>query len=248
MLSFCILVSLISFSEIKKSSIAASTIIMKNQTSQKYDAEVKYLDSTGNEFIVIPFDFKNGHIRIEGKANSLLELNVKTNKWYLGMCNASSTIASLDCIYLGFYDNGVGHQQQYYDRVGRYSNLNGSSATTLYDDGFVLDYNSYTYDLYRKRRNGNLSVIWENTTNIEAWNKYLPQFNIDNIVLFGALSNGIQSWPSRIYRIKVIVDDNVIYDLIAVRKNGIGYMYDKISEQLFGNNGTGNFVIGPDKH
>ena len=226
MLSFCILVSLISFSEIKKSSIAASTIIMKNQTSQKYDAEVKYLDSTGNEFIVIPFDFKNGHIRIEGKANSLLELNVKTNKWYLGMCNASSTIA----------------------RVGRYSNLNGSSATTLYDDGFVLDYNSYTYDLYRKRRNGNLSVIWENTTNIEAWNKYLPQFNIDNIVLFGALSNGIQSWPSRIYRIKVIVDDNVIYDLIAVRKNGIGYMYDKISEQLFGNNGTGNFVIGPDKH
>lgn len=41
--------------------------------------------------------------------------------------------------------------------------------------------------------------------------------------------------------------NQIILDLIPVRKNGIGYMYDKVSGQLFGNAGTGQFIIGPDK-
>lgn len=28
----------------------------------------------------------------------------------------------------------------------------------------------------------------------------------------------------------------------------IGYMYDKVSGQLFGNQGTGNFILGADKN
>ena len=35
-------------------------------------------------------------------------------------------------------------------------------------------------------------------------------------------------------------------DLIPVRKNGVGYMYDRVSGQLLGNSGTGDFVLGPD--
>lgn len=29
--------------------------------------------------------------------------------------------------------------------------------------------------------------------------------------------------------------------------NAVGYMYDRVSGELFGNAGTGAFVIGPDK-
>ena len=40
-------------------------------------------------------------------------------------------------------------------------------------------------------------------------------------------------------------------DFIPVRvgsgANAVGYMYDRVSGQLFGNAGTGAFVIGPDK-
>lgn len=36
-------------------------------------------------------------------------------------------------------------------------------------------------------------------------------------------------------------------DFIPVRVGNIGYMYDRVSGQLFGNQGTGAFVIGPDK-
>lgn len=34
--------------------------------------------------------------------------------------------------------------------------------------------------------------------------------------------------------------------LIPVRKNGVGYMYDRVTDTLFGNVGTGDFVIGND--
>lgn len=36
-------------------------------------------------------------------------------------------------------------------------------------------------------------------------------------------------------------------DLIPVRKGNVGYFYDKNSHKLFGNSGTGSFVLGPDK-
>lgn len=39
----------------------------------------------------------------------------------------------------------------------------------------------------------------------------------------------------------------LIQDLIPVRKDGLGYMYDSVSGQLFRNQGTGAFLYGPDK-
>lgn len=37
-------------------------------------------------------------------------------------------------------------------------------------------------------------------------------------------------------------------DLIPVRVGQVGYLYDKVSGQLFGNAGTGNFILGNDKN
>ena len=42
-------------------------------------------------------------------------------------------------------------------------------------------------------------------------------------------------------------EDNLMADFIPVRVGDVGYMFDRISGQLFGNSGTGAFVIGPDK-
>ena len=39
----------------------------------------------------------------------------------------------------------------------------------------------------------------------------------------------------------------MIVDAIPVRVGQTGYMYDKVSGQLFGNAGTGSFILGPDK-
>ena len=53
--------------------------------------------------------------------------------------------------------------------------------------------------------------------------------------------------PGRFYYFKIWQGDVLVRDYIAVRKSGVGYMYDQVSGQLFGNAGTGAFIVGPDK-
>ena len=52
----------------------------------------------------------------------------------------------------------------------------------------------------------------------------------------------------QIYEFRIVDDNNnTILDLIPVRVSTTGYMYDKVSGQLFGNADTGSFTLGPDK-
>lgn len=51
----------------------------------------------------------------------------------------------------------------------------------------------------------------------------------------------------RLYFVRLYKLNVLIADFIPVRKDGVGYMYDKVSKQLFGNAGTGAFILGPDK-
>ena len=45
----------------------------------------------------------------------------------------------------------------------------------------------------------------------------------------------------------IVKKNNVIVRyFIPVRVGTVGYMYDRVSGQLFGNQGTGDFVLGPD--
>lgn len=52
--------------------------------------------------------------------------------------------------------------------------------------------------------------------------------------------------PLYIYMCQIYLDNSKVRDFIPVRVEQTGYMYDKVSELLFGKSGTGNFVIGPD--
>jgi hypothetical protein len=36
-------------------------------------------------------------------------------------------------------------------------------------------------------------------------------------------------------------------DFVPVRVGQVGYLYDRVSGTLYGNAGTGNFTVGPDK-
>lgn len=48
------------------------------------------------------------------------------------------------------------------------------------------------------------------------------------------------------FSFKILQNSTLVRDFIPVRKGKTGYMYDKVSGQLFGNAGTGDFVLGPD--
>ena len=51
---------------------------------------------------------------------------------------------------------------------------------------------------------------------------------------------------ARISSVWVKEDDTLVLNLIPVRIGNVGYMYDKISGQFFGNSGSGSFALGPD--
>lgn len=73
----------------------------------------------------------------------------------------------------------------------------------------------------------------------EATNSYLYLFK------FGA--SDTRGLIASIYSFKISDENNVAkLNLIPVRVGQVGYMYDKVSGQLFGNTGTGNFILGND--
>jgi hypothetical protein len=69
--------------------------------------------------------------------------------------------------------------------------------------------------------------------------------------IFGRTVNGViqtQTMSSiRCYSFKLAENKTVIFDSIPVRVGNVGYMYDRVSGQLFGNSGTGEFILGADK-
>lgn len=67
-----------------------------------------------------------------------------------------------------------------------------------------------------------------------------------NIQVFFAGSTSLSKFTGKIYGLK-FENGTVTMDLIPVRVGTTGYMYDKVSGQLFGNAGTGDFILGNDK-
>lgn len=66
-----------------------------------------------------------------------------------------------------------------------------------------------------------------------------------------ALNNGGTVRPAnkfRLYSFKLYDGTTPIRDFIPVRKNNVGYLYDRVNGRLYGNmNTTGSFLLGPDK-
>lgn len=141
------------------------------------------------------------------------------------------------------------------------SNSNNNTLICLYVEdsskGFVLRYGTSTF----------LHYMWgASRTRPMIGGRFVTRNQVFdlNLTLNGAQANA-HDWPlvlfcslnsemapyrysagGRLYSLKVAVDDVVKVDLIPVRVGIVGYIFDKVSGRLFGNNGTGDFVVGPD--
>lgn len=73
-------------------------------------------------------------------------------------------------------------------------------------------------------------------------------FGSKNFCAFGYLAeSGTMSSKMQLFSLKLWKDGVLVRNMIPVRIETTGYMYDKVSGQLFGNAGTGSFTLGPDK-
>lgn len=69
----------------------------------------------------------------------------------------------------------------------------------------------------------------------------------NNITLFSANISSVTKGRARIYYFKMWDGNTLVRDMIPVRIGTTGYMYDRVSGQLFGNAGTDDFILGNDK-
>ena len=67
------------------------------------------------------------------------------------------------------------------------------------------------------------------------------------IFMTGNINIGFHATGARCHSVMLEKSGVVVIDAIPVRVGDVGYMYDRVSGQLFGNQGTGDFIIGPDK-
>lgn len=76
-------------------------------------------------------------------------------------------------------------------------------------------------------------------------NKDTYPTNLLALYVYEANVSNIPTSPLRIFSCKLSKNNIAVLDFIPVVKDNIGYMYDKVSGQLYGNAGTGSFIVGP---
>ena len=185
-----------------------------------YDAEVEYLESTGTQWI-------DTGVSISDASLADVTWNVEAVSYNDG-CMGAFGIGSYTSMYFNLYAN------KFYMRNMRSGGVSGGGSFTG-----VSGFNTVRFSGGNSYLNGT-AVETEIPLDIKpVHTMYLFAYNRSEKTT-GFCKARVSSF---------IVKENgvLLCDFIPVRKGAVGYLYDRVSGKLFGNAGTGDFVLGPDK-
>jgi hypothetical protein len=196
--------------------IAARQIAFGGSKRKPYDAEIEYLESTGTQWI------DTGVIATENtrvKA-TLMTLSTGNKNWFGGQVlpgNNGFVFNSYNARSVEYNFGSVGWE------VVNVPNIVGRIFTLDFSkDGIVID---------------------GNTVATPSYTKFAQQS--ESIAIFVRVG-GSAYINGRLYAFQIWQNGVLVRDFIPVRVGNVGYMYDRVSGQLFGNQGTGEFVLGDD--
>ena len=201
-----------------------------------YDAAIEYLESTGTQYIDTGIQLTSsvGYM-IDGTLLStstesfpiLIGVQDDNDTWYYEMYGSSVHSSEPKLVNEGWESTDV------YSVTG-YTDTRTIATFNYLGDGLV------TIDPSESASSSS-SIDW--STFVEHG---------INICIFAAGSDNQQGYiynsNSRVYSCQISDGNKLVRDFIPVRKGDVGYLYDKISRTLFGVQGTGSFVLGPDKN
>lgn len=185
--------------------------------SLPYDAKVEYLESTGTQYI------DTGVYHREGQS-------------YVINIIATPTSSEVDFIATNIGNGGM--------VVGFYNYfVFGYNRPNLRINTGIFEVKETEFHIEYEFKDGNRTLTVNGTSYSEAGTTYSANRTIR---LYGGYQGTYGSLKCKraVFR---DANDNFLIDMIPVRVGTTGYMYDKISGQLFGNSGTGDFILGPDK-
>lgn len=190
-----------------------------------YDAKILYLESSGEQYINLDYAVWNYGLSGDIMMQRLDDSTGK--KAYIGRTQQGG---------FDLYTKGYSKIGLWFDRKSGPTEVESLDTNTIDKE--------IHHVLFNMNENGTVFLKVDNdeySTNVE-WNddKKSP------IQLFS--HRGYYNSTGRIYSCKLWDNGVMIYDLIPVRKDGVGYMYDKLSNQLYGNSANGApLILGPDK-
>ena len=181
-----------------------------------YDAEVEYLESTGTQYI---------DTGITPAANLSFSVTYQNS-------NSGGTTPGYGNVFGARYASQDNEYQ-----VSQYSSGTVSIGTRNNNLGF----NSTSKTTIEF--NGSNTVTINGGTTKTVTTSAITK-NTGSIILFGIRNGGTvsQLQAGKIYAVSF----GSVRDYIPVRVGQVGYMYDRVSGQLFGNAGTGDFILGND--
>lgn len=193
-----------------------------------YDAEVEYLQGDGSAYIDTGINTKynimmEAGIRIESSSANIIDI-----------CGARSSTSSNQNAVLFYYANGFLYR---FNTTNKYA----SSAKSLGD---------YTIKTTTYSDRSTLYVSGAATGNAEITQRASFSTSI-HYLIFNFSNNGTPQTPAgaglKIKYFKLYDGSTLVRDFIPVKDNNIGYLYDKVSGQLYGNaNSSGAFTYGND--
>ena len=184
-----------------------------------YDAEIEYLESTGTQYIQLPLSvYKSSYFEVSGY---FIPRNGTT---FYGVMGANP--------YEQFSCEWYSSTNGYIMYTSRFGGQAGNGGWGGYENVVTKFFIS-------------TEKIFSPTTETFIDNVRPLTGDINGFRVFGLYRN-VALAPIAFCSVKIVVGKKTVYDLIPVRVGTTGYMYDKVSRQLFGNAGTGDFVLGND--
>ena len=193
-----------------------------------YDAEVEFLESTGTQWIdtATPAT-SNTHVNVQFSDYTV------AGTWLFGARKAFQNSA------LGVYTDSSAPNNAWRRAFGNFVSVPFTFST------IDLGVTTFDYDcghFVGTREKVPLTVDFTDTS---------PAFDSSPYTIYlWTLNNcGVPAYiaHAKIYGFKIWENSILVRDMIPVRVGSEGAMYDRVSRQLLRNQGTGAFVIGPDK-
>ena len=192
------------------------------------DREVQWLESTGTQYMLF------------STSSMVMSIDV----WIRPQYERAATAGSV-----GIYNGASRANSIFFDSYVRSSgNQRGFRITNGNNSGNVFTEITYAYRHVTVHGTA-VTVDDASFTMGSTWN--YGNFSGLPFALFGCYrhNNTITCKSARIGPCKLYTGTNgntLAYDLIPYVKDGVGCMYDKLSDTYFYNQGTGEFVTGPD--
>ena len=194
----------------------------------------------------LPYDAEVEYLQGDGVARIMLDDRYSTEKKYIG-------IGITEESYTGrFAGAEQGRRAKY---VGATSGGIEAKLSSPGDSFIVRVDGATPYKCYDYIADGvNISISLDgNVLSSKATTVKIPYVanKMELFAIRGTSSSSeiVGTWTGLCYYFKLVtVEGETALDLIPVRKDGVGYMYDRVSGKLYGNAAdSGAFIIGPDK-